>query len=293
MAKVAHKSWSALSKKTGIDHHHHHLYAGRQGQDHFRTSSPSRARIITAPTWSASSRNRVLHRQLHQYPRAYPLPRSGRAHFFTRITVVLDFGEGFCAFKPPVDLKGPPPCPPTVKGKPHLTLSWITPHSKWGIHSSYQDNLRMLTLFRGGPHVWVAGGRRQKSIGIEDNDWVEAINANDHHGPAVVSQRVPVAWPDVPRPREEQNVPGIALHRQARRHPQLGDPRCRQSRPTWSAAANSPMASTTTARWAATATTGRPAQVEDQSIDWLERPLTPEREAQRNPRASARSNRER
>ena len=82
---------------------------------------------------------------------------TGRAHFYQDHEWFLDFGEGFCTFKPPVDLKAHERCPTACAGnKPHLTLSWITPHSKWGIHSSYQDNLRMLNLFRGGPYVWLS-----------------------------------------------------------------------------------------------------------------------------------------
>ena len=34
-------------------------------------------------------------------------------------------------------------------------LRYLTPHGKWNIHSTYQDNLHMLTLFRGGPTVWI------------------------------------------------------------------------------------------------------------------------------------------
>ncbi|UUZ56080.1 hypothetical protein LP419_12360 [Massilia sp. H-1] len=41
-------------------------------------------------------------------------------------------------------------------GNKEIALNWITPHQKWGIHSTYSDNLRMLTLSRGGPHVWLS-----------------------------------------------------------------------------------------------------------------------------------------
>jgi nitrate reductase alpha subunit len=37
-----------------------------------------------------------------------------------------------------------------------VVLNWITPHQKWGIHSTYSDNLLMLTLNRGGPVVWLS-----------------------------------------------------------------------------------------------------------------------------------------
>lgn len=76
-------------------------------------------------------------------------------------------------------------------GNPEIVLNWITPHQKWGIHSTYSDNLRMLTLSRGGPHVWVSEGDAQRA-GLVDNDWVEAFNLNGAlTARVVVSQRVP------------------------------------------------------------------------------------------------------
>ena len=48
----------------------------------------------------------------------------------------------------------------------------------------------MLTLSRGGPHVWISEKDAQRA-GIEDNDWVEFFNANGAVvARAVVSQRV-------------------------------------------------------------------------------------------------------
>jgi nitrate reductase alpha subunit len=69
-------------------------------------------------------------------------------------------------------------------------LNWITPHQKWGIHSTYSDNLIMLTLSRGGPIVWLSETDAQK-VGIQDNDWIEVYNVNGAVvARAVVSQRV-------------------------------------------------------------------------------------------------------
>jgi nitrate reductase alpha subunit len=42
------------------------------------------------------------------------------------------------------------------KGRKQMLLNFITPHQKWGIHSTYTDNLLMLTLSRGGPIVWIS-----------------------------------------------------------------------------------------------------------------------------------------
>ncbi len=75
-------------------------------------------------------------------------------------------------------------------GKTQIVLNFITPHQKWGIHSTYTDNLMMLTLSRGGPIVWISETDAQ-AAGIVDNDWVEAFNTNGALvARAVVSQRM-------------------------------------------------------------------------------------------------------
>jgi nitrate reductase alpha subunit len=75
-------------------------------------------------------------------------------------------------------------------GNKEIVLNFITPHQKWGIHSTYSDNLMMLTLNRGGPVVWLSE-TDAPSAGIVDNDWVELFNANGAIAArAVVSQRV-------------------------------------------------------------------------------------------------------
>jgi nitrate reductase alpha subunit len=72
-----------------------------------------------------------------------------------------------------------------------VTVRYLTPHSKWSIHSEYQDNLQMLTLFRGGSGVWLSP-QDAATIGVSDNDWVEAYNRNGIVvARAVVSHRVP------------------------------------------------------------------------------------------------------
>jgi nitrate reductase alpha subunit len=75
-------------------------------------------------------------------------------------------------------------------GNKEIALNFITPHQKWGIHSTYSDNLHMLTLSRGGPIVWISEDDA-KAAGIEDNDWIELFNLNGAlTARAVVSQRV-------------------------------------------------------------------------------------------------------
>ncbi|HCL85337.1 MAG TPA: nitrate reductase subunit alpha, partial [Comamonadaceae bacterium] len=116
---------------------------------------------------------------------------TGRQQFYMDHPWMIAFGEGFSTYRPPVDLKataevmGRKP-----NGNPEIQLNFITPHQKWGIHSTYTDNLLMLTLSRGGPIVWVSE-EDAKRAGIEDNDWIELFNVNGAlTARAVVSQRV-------------------------------------------------------------------------------------------------------
>jgi nitrate reductase alpha subunit len=76
---------------------------------------------------------------------------TGRQQFYQDHPWMRAFGEGFCSYRPPVDLKttaGIQGIKPN--GNKEIVLNFITPHQKWGIHSTYTDNLLMLTLNRGG-----------------------------------------------------------------------------------------------------------------------------------------------
>ena len=116
---------------------------------------------------------------------------TGRQQFFLDHPWMSAFGEAFASYRPPVDLKttaGIAGIKPN--GNPEIQLNFITPHQKWGIHSTYSDNLIMLTLNRGGPVIWLSEDDAKKA-GIVDNDWVELFNVNGAIAArAVVSQRV-------------------------------------------------------------------------------------------------------
>ncbi len=63
------------------------------------------------------------------------------------------FGEGFVTWKPPVDLKTIPGMQGRKpNGNKEIVLNFITPHQKWGIHSTYTDNLIM--LLKGAAPGW-------------------------------------------------------------------------------------------------------------------------------------------
>jgi nitrate reductase alpha subunit len=284
--EVAHKSWSAMSKKTGIDHRH--LYSARhEDKITFRDIQVQPRKIITAPTWSGVESEHVSYTSgytnIHEHIPFRTL--TGRAHFYQDHEWMLDFGEGLCAYRPPHDMKDLERMPPAVLKKPHVKLNWITPHSKWGIHSTYQDNLRMLTLFRGGPYVWISEDDARR-VGIEDNDWVEAVNSNGATvARAVVSQRVPLGMALMYHAQEKNvNVPGS--NTTGKRGGILNSVTRVVVKPTHMIGGYVQLAYAF--NYMGPVGVNRDTMVvlhkiADKDVDWLERPLTPEREAQLNP----------
>jgi nitrate reductase alpha subunit len=284
--EVAHKSWKALGRKTGIDHNH--LCDPRQDEKiRYHDIQTQPRKIITAPTWSGIESEEVSYNagwtNIHEHIPFRTL--TGRAQFYQDHEWMLDFGEGFCAYRPPVDLKAHHELPAKVKGKKHLVLNWITPHSKWGIHSTYQDNLRMLTLFRGGPYLWVAEDDAKK-IGLADNDWVEAVNANGATvARVVVSQRVPVGMAIMYHAQEKNvNVPGS--NTTGKRGGILNSVTRVVVKPTHMIGGYAQLSYGF--NYYGTVGSQRDEHVilhkiADADVDWLERPLTAERERQLNP----------
>jgi nitrate reductase alpha subunit len=169
-----------------------------RGREHdkirFRDVQAQPRKIISAPTWSGIESEEVSYNA--GYTNVHELipwrTLTGRQQFYQDHRWMLDFGEGSCVYKPAIDTKS---IKPVLGFKPNgeteLVLNWLTPHQKWGIHSTYSDNLRMLTLSRGGPHVWISEKEARKA-GIVDNDWVEVFNVNGTlTARVVVSQRIP------------------------------------------------------------------------------------------------------
>lgn len=117
---------------------------------------------------------------------------TGRQSYYVDHEVFQQFGESLPVYKPTL--------PPMVfgdrdkkikGGTDALVLRYLTPHGKWNIHSMYQDNKHMLTLFRGGPTVWISNEDAEKHD-IQDNDWLEVYNRNGVvTARAVISHRMP------------------------------------------------------------------------------------------------------
>ena len=117
---------------------------------------------------------------------------TGRQHFYLDHDWMHEFGEALPVYRPPLDvarLFGEPRLGPT--GRLEVVVRYLTPHSKWSIHSEYQDNLLMQSLSRGGPTIWMSVADAE-AIEASDNDWVEAVNRNGVVAARlVVSHRMP------------------------------------------------------------------------------------------------------
>jgi nitrate reductase alpha subunit len=189
---VAVKAWEALSKFTGREHAHLALHREDE-KIRFRDVQAQPRKIISSPTWSGLESEKVSYNA--GYTNVHELipwrTLTGRQQFYQDHEWMLAFGEGFTSYRPPIDLKavaGIQGIKPN--GEKEVVLNFITPHQKWGIHSTYSDNLLMLTLNRGGPVVWLSEDDAREA-GIEDNDWIELYNANGAIAArAVLSQRV-------------------------------------------------------------------------------------------------------
>ncbi len=190
--EVAVKTWESLGKATGIDHTH----LARSKEDEkirFRDIQAQPRKIISSPIWSGIESEKVTYTagwtNVHENIPWRTL--TGRQQLYQDHEWMRAFGETLCVYKPPINTG-------TIQmmlekhgnEEPTILLNFITPHQKWGIHSTYSDNLHMLTLSRGGPIVWLSETDAKK-VGIVDNDWVELFNTNGAIvARAVVSQRV-------------------------------------------------------------------------------------------------------
>ncbi|MEU7152678.1 nitrate reductase subunit alpha [Streptomyces sp. NPDC045456] len=117
---------------------------------------------------------------------------TGRQHFYLDHPWIAEFGEQLPVYRPPLDLAALGEQPrPAASAERSVTVRYVTPHSKWSIHSEYQENLLMQTLARGGPVIWMSVADAE-AVGVADNDWIEAVNANGVVvARAVVSHRMP------------------------------------------------------------------------------------------------------
>ncbi|HDR7950956.1 TPA: nitrate reductase subunit alpha [Bacillus toyonensis] len=214
--KRAVEGWKSMEEKTGKSLEH--ISVGREEEDYTLdalTIQPRQA--ISTPVWSGLENdnrryapftvNKEFHIPWHTL--------TGRQSFYIDHEVMLDFGEGLPLYLPPIT-KGP-----FIKGEKEventgksLTLRYLTPHQKWGIHTMFTDTTNMAQLFRGWQTVWL-NEKDAASVGIKDNDWIEVYNRNGAVvARAVLTYRIPQGVVYMHHAQDRtMGVPGNAINK--------------------------------------------------------------------------------
>jgi len=190
---LATQGFKTLEKRTGTLLHD--LAAEHEGkQITFADTVAAPVPVITSPEWSGSeSGGRRYSPFTINVERLKPWHTlTGRQHFYLDHDWMTELGEGLPVYRPPLNM-GALFSEPDIGslGELGVTVRYLTPHNKWSIHSEYQDNLFMLSLSRGGQTIWMSDKDAAK-VGVEDNDWIEAVNRNGVVvARAIVSHRMP------------------------------------------------------------------------------------------------------
>ncbi|KRW92462.1 nitrate reductase [Alicyclobacillus tengchongensis] len=188
------EEWTALSQTTGLNLKD--VSAGRHEEAYTFADITAQPRLSFAtPVWSG------LEGEERRYSPftvnvEFKVPwhtLTGRQHFYVDHEVMNDFGETLPLYRPALGIMPFADEDAATLGEGQTVMvRYLTPHQKWGIHSTYSDNHRMLTLFRGGQTIWMSE-EDAKKIGIKDNDWVEVFNRNGAiSARAVVTYRLPM-----------------------------------------------------------------------------------------------------
>ena len=190
---LATQGFKTLEKRTGTLLHD--LAAEHEGkQITFADTVAAPVPVITSPEWSGSETGGRRYSPFTiNVERLKPWHTlTGRQHFYLDHDWMIELGEGLPVYRPPLNmgaLFSEPELGST--GELGVTVRYLTPHNKWSIHSEYQDNLFMLSLSRGGQTIWMSD-RDAAKVGVEDNDWIEAVNRNGVVvARAIVSHRMP------------------------------------------------------------------------------------------------------
>jgi len=151
-------------------------------------------RYNTSPVWSGLMNDgRAYSAYTYNYERLVPWRTlTGRQHFYLDHEMYIAFGEHLPTYKPSPKPEVYGDLRETLKEGKAKIFNCLTPHGKWHIHTTYGDNIRMLTLSRGCEPVWI-NEEDAVELKIQDNDWVEVFNDHGVYcARAVVSSRIPM-----------------------------------------------------------------------------------------------------
>ncbi len=190
--EVAYRGFLAKERETGMPLAD--LAAAHRGVEYdFAALAQQPRRILTSPCWSGiTNAGRAYTAYSQNVERLSPWRTlTGRQHFYLDHEAYRAFGESLATFKPKIPVEDTRYLVRSGRPLASAMLNCITPHSKWHIHSTYYDDLRMLTLSRGVEPLWLSEADAA-AIGVKDNEWVEMYNDNGVVVTrAVVSARIP------------------------------------------------------------------------------------------------------
>lgn len=190
--RLAVEGFEALQRRTGIELAD--LAKENEGRRISFADTQSRpVAVNTSPEWSGSETGGRRYAPFTiNTERLKPWHTlTGRQHLYLDHDWMSELGEQLPIFRPPLDMTALFDEPAVGDNNAGVTVRYLTPHSKWSIHSAYQDNLYMLTLSRGGQSIWMSDVDAAK-IGVKDNDWIECTNRNGVvNARAIVSHRMP------------------------------------------------------------------------------------------------------
>lgn len=176
---LSYRSWDFVKEQCGVD-------ARFLSEGHiadkitFDDLAHRPAKTFSAPDWSGTENDEIPYVAFWQN-RNLLLPWrtiTGRQQFYQDHSWMRAFGQQFAQYRAPANQRALTGYKDIAdNGNKAIILNFMTAHQKWGIHSSYYDNERMLTLSRGGPVVWMSD-IDAANAGIADNDWIECWNAN-------------------------------------------------------------------------------------------------------------------
>lgn len=210
--KMAVRAWEALEKQTDLSLRD--LAQGREEECFtFEEITNQPKTVITSPAFTGSEKDgRRYSPFTTNIERLIPFRTlTGRQSYYLDHEMMLEFGENMATYKPVLDHQPFLTDRPDMEGK-EIILNYLTPHNKWSIHSMYFDAQPMLTLFRGGPTVWMNTDDANE-VDVEDNDWIECFNRNGVVvARAVVSHRIPRGMAFMHHAQDRHiNVPGTKL----------------------------------------------------------------------------------
>ncbi len=190
--RLAVEGFEALERRTGTEL----VDLAKESESRRITFADTQSRPVavnTSPEWSGSETGGRRYAPFTiNTERLKPWHTlTGRQHFYLDHDWMGELGEQLPIFRPPLDMTALFNEPAVLDTTGGITVRYLTPHSKWSIHSAYQDNLYMLTLSRGGQGIWMSDVDAAK-IGVVDNDWIECTNRNGVvNARAIVSHRMP------------------------------------------------------------------------------------------------------